>query len=205
MSYIWVHKEKVRKKTIESFKIPFGKLTKEQLALIAFRKDHESGKATEVYLLWHSVVTAISFAFFIGLFSLGNSYRESCLLLIASIFFAVSLTMNSSFCIFYQLSNRLTSGDGNLLFKIHLVRKFEIVRTTAMVSPLIGTIFLILYYSVLALIICLIAFGITAFIINKTLSTYVLEIDNKIHEERLEAIEKDDFEKQDLLDRLYGK
>ncbi|KTS31446.1 hypothetical protein NS389_20555 [Pantoea dispersa] len=74
-----------------------------------------------------------------------------------------------------------------------------------MVSPLIGTIFLILYYSVLALIICLIAFGITAFIINKTLSTYVLEIDNKIHEERLEAIEKDDFEKQDLLDRLYGK
>lgn len=204
MSYIWVHKEKVRKKSIQSFKIPFKKLSKEHLAQISFRKDHESGKATEVYLLWHSVVTAISFAFFIGLFSLGNSYRESYLLLTASIFFSVSLTMNSSFCIFYQMVNRFTSGDENLLFKIHLVRKFEIVRTAAIISPLIGTIFLIMYYSVLALIISLIAFVITAYIINKTLGTYVLEINKKIHEERLKAIEKDDFEKLDLLDKLYG-
>ncbi|ENY0893577.1 hypothetical protein ACFVGG_000006 [Enterobacter ludwigii] len=204
MSYIWIHRKKTHEKHIKSFKFPFDRLTKEQMALISFRKDHESGRATELYLIWHSVVTAISFAFFIGLFSAGESYSKSSLLLASSVFFAISLTMNASFCMFYQLANKLIFGDGNFLFKIHLVKHFEYTRTIAILSPLIGTILLISYYSTLALLIALLAFAITLFIIRKTLISYVFKLESEIHQKKLEAIKNDDFETQDLLDRLYG-
>ncbi|MDN0114135.1 hypothetical protein [Yersinia intermedia] len=204
MSYIWIHRKKIREKHIKSLKFPFERLTKEHMALITFRKDHESGKATELYLIWHSVVTAISFAFFIGLFSTGKSYSESNLLFASSIFFAISLTMNATFCMFYQLANELKFGDGGFLFKIHLVKRFEYTRTIAMLSPIIGTVLLISYYSILALLIALIAFAITFFIICKTLGSYTFKIESEIRQKKLEAIKNDDFETQDLLDRLYG-
>ncbi|WP_421504980.1 hypothetical protein [Erwinia rhapontici] len=205
MSYIWIHRKKTREKHIKSFEFPFEKLTKEHIALISFRKDHESGRATELYLIWHSVVTAISFAFFIGLFSAGESYSKSNLLLASSLFFAISLTMNASFSMFYQLSNKLILGDGNLLFKIHLVKHFEYTRTIAMLSPLIGTFLLISYYSPLVLVIALLAFSITFFIIRKTLYSYVFKIQSEIHQKKSEAIKNDNFESKDLLDRLYGR
>ncbi|MEL0578115.1 hypothetical protein AACK17_06130 [Pectobacterium punjabense] len=205
MSYIWIHRRKLREKHIKSCKFPFEKLTKEHMAIISFRKDHESGRATELYLIWHSVVTAISFAFFIGLFSAGNSYRESNSLLISSIFFAISLTMNASFCIFYQLVNKLTSGDVNFLYRIHLVKQFEYTRLMAMLSPLIGTSLLIFHYSILVSFISFISFAITAFIIYKTFNSYISKIDSEIHQKKLDAIKNDDTETLDLLDRLYGR
>lgn len=204
MSYIWIHRKKLREKYIKSCEFPFEKLTKEHMALISFRKDHESGRATELYLIWHSVVTAISFAFFIGLFSAGSSYGELNSLLISSIFFAISLTMNASFCMFYQLVNKFTSGDMNFLFKIHLVKRFEYTRLMAMLSPLIGTVLLIFHYSILASIIGFISFVITAFIIHKTLNSYVFKIDSEIDRRKSEAIKNGDTETLNLLDRLYG-
>lgn len=90
------------------------------------------------------------------------------------------------------------------MFKIHLVKRFEYTRTIAMLSPLIGTILLISYYSTLALLIALLAFAITFFLIRKTLFSYVFKLESEIHQKKLEAIKNDDFEIKDLLDRLYG-
>ncbi|WP_426607250.1 hypothetical protein [Pantoea anthophila] len=204
MSYIWNHRNQVKKRNIEKSKFPFSKLTKEHLALIKFRKDHESGKATELYLIWHSVVTAISFAFFVGLFSAGTSYEHSKLLIASSTCFAISLTMNASFSLFYQVVNNTYYDDGNFLFKIHLVKKFEYVRSIAMLSPMLGTVLLVLYFSLLASLLSFIFFALTAFIIYKTFKSYIPRLESDIEQQKRETLDKGDFENHDLLERLYG-
>ncbi|MGY5466349.1 hypothetical protein [Citrobacter koseri] len=202
MRHIWSYKKAQREKRLKEGHLPYNKLTKQDKTIISMRKDFESGKAPELYLLWHSVLTAISFAFFIGLFSAEGFYHKSYLLISSSIFFTISLVMNGMFSVFYQLANKMF--DGNYMFRIHLNNKMEYARLIALLSPFVATMLLISFYSILATIIGIVAIAITSFIFYRAINHDVVKLEGEIRKLWKNALDNDDLETLERIDRRYG-
>ncbi|GEM_PF-4212685 len=202
MKHIWGCKKALREKRLKKGNLPFDKLTLHDKAIISMRKDFESGKAIELFLLWHSVLTAISFAFFIGLFSAGGVYYQSKILIVASVFFAVSLVMNGMFSIFYQLTK--STLDKNYVFKIHLNNKVEYLRLFALLSPFIATLLLVTFYSLWAMVVGAIMLLITSLIFYRAIGHDVMKLEAEINKQWRKALERDDLETLERIERRYG-
>lgn len=202
MRHIWGYKKGQREKRLKEGHLPYDKLTIHDKTIISMRKDFESGKSPELYLLWHSVLTAISFAFFIGLFSAEGFYHKSCLLISSSVFFTISLVMNGMFSVFYQIANKMF--DGNHMFKIHLNNKIEYARFIALLSPFVATLLLILFYSILATVLGVVAIAITGFIFYRVIGHDVIKLESEIRKQWMNALEHDDLETLERIERRYG-
>ncbi|RKR53692.1 hypothetical protein C7387_3161 [Yokenella regensburgei] len=202
MRHIWGYKREQREKRLKEGRLSYDKLTTDDKLIISMRKDFESGKAPELYLLWHSVLTAISFAFFIGLFSAEGFYHKSYVLISSSIFFTISLVMNGIFSIFYQAANKMF--DGNHMFKIHLNNKIEYARLIALLSPFIATLLLIFFYSILATILGIMAIAITGFIFYRAINHDLIKLESEIRKQWRNALKNDDIETLDRIERRYG-
>ncbi|MCE1451835.1 hypothetical protein LWU64_20260 [Enterobacter hormaechei] len=170
---------------------------------IVFRKDFEAGKIHSLYALWHTVATALSFTFFMALFSAESYFSTSTCLKLASVCFALSIVFNGFFCLFYQSHSVLFKMDIKELFKLHMLSFFELTRYLGLLLTLLGTFCVISYFSTVAVILSF-AFSVAllaGFLVY--LPKKLIKRDDAIFRMKMDALERKDFDLYERICRIY--
>ncbi|UQS17588.1 hypothetical protein [Pseudomonas sp. HS6] len=124
--------------------------TARELELIQFKSGYEDGTIIAQQQHMNSVLGAISFAFFLALFSAGPDAFSKPALIVSEISFSASLVSNILLFFFYKT----VSGKKDLeyIWDFEQTSYAEIFKTIALFAPIIGTFSLIFHYSTLAFI-----------------------------------------------------
>ena len=170
---------------------------------IAFRKEFEAGKIHSLYALWHTVATALSFTFFMALFSAESYFSTSACLKLASVCFALSIVFNGFFCLFYQSHSVLLKIDIKELFKLHTLSIFVLTRYAGLFLTLLGTFCVISYFSTLAVFLSF-AFSVallSGFLVY--LPKKLMKRDDAIFRMKMDALKREDLGLYERICRIH--
>ncbi|MEY0875224.1 hypothetical protein [Providencia manganoxydans] len=165
-----------------------------------YKKMHESGEFSRLYTYIHSLMTGVSVAFFIGLFSAGpTAVSCSIYLLIAAILFSFSLALNALFSVFFLFFG----VDKQITFKLYTYNKLmNHLSNFSILLPFIAFVLLFFYFSHIIgwafLIFLIVIFIFTAIIITQMLSK-----DNELHKFKLNLIENGNISEYEEFEKLH--
>lgn len=114
-------------------------------AFTLYKRMHESGEFSSLYTYIHSLMTGVSVAFFIGLFSAGPiAISCSISLLISTILFSVAIALNTVFSTYFLFFR----NDRRITFELFAYSKWINYLSNVSVSlPFIAFSFLFFYFS----------------------------------------------------------
>ncbi|QJP95240.1 hypothetical protein [Pseudomonas fluorescens] len=138
--------------------------TARELALIKFKSGYEDGTIIAQQQHMCSALGAISFAFFLALFSATTDALSKPALIASEIFFSVSLVSNILLFFFYKTAS---GEDGReYVWDIENTTYAGIFKLIALGTPILGTFSLIFHYSVPAFIfsVAIAFFGLVTFL-----------------------------------------
>ncbi|NBF02213.1 hypothetical protein GV819_07895 [Pseudomonas sp. Fl5BN2] len=165
------------------------------MAYKAYKADFENGSTIKQYQYIHSVLSAISFTFFLALFSAGDAnIKNSLSLQAAIILFSISLITNVLLFTLHYLG----SSDRETIWQAHLTGAYNTLETMSWSAPFFGTLALIWFYFIPALLCSILTISI---LIIGLLCTHI-QIKKSLealHEDKISAINNDDI---DTLKRL---
>ncbi|MDM8194220.1 MULTISPECIES: hypothetical protein [Pseudomonas] len=124
--------------------------TARELALIAFKSGYEDGTIIARQQHMSSVLGAISFAFFLALFSASTDTLSKPALIASEILFSTSLVSN--ILIFFLYKTLSGKNEREYIWDIENTTYAGIFKFIALATPILGTFSLILHFSVTAFI-----------------------------------------------------
>jgi len=115
--------------------------TAKELAYISFKRGYEDGSIISQQRHMHSVLGAISFAFFLALFSAGEAASTEILLKISEVLFAIGLISNALLFFHYQ-----STTDRKYIWDLDATIPMTSYKTIALFLPILGTLILMWHY-----------------------------------------------------------
>ena len=173
--------------------------TAKELAYISFKRGYEGGSIISHQRHMHSVLGAISFAFFLALFSAGEAASTEILLKTSEVSFAIGLISNALLFFHYQATT-----DRKDIWDLDSTIPMTFYKTIALSLPILGTLLLIWHYYMPAAVCAVITAILGGFIFKLSLKAS-LSNDAKFSEYQMALIEAgryEDYEKS--KDRYFA-
>ncbi|MDV7211352.1 hypothetical protein [Azotobacter beijerinckii] len=166
--------------------------TAKELAFIRLKRGYEDGSIISHQLHIISVLGAISFAFFLALFSAGESASSEILLKLSEVLFAISLVSNALLFFHYQASR-----DHEYIWELDCTNPMSLYKGVALGAPVLGVLLLIAHYYIPAAIFALLTAALAVIVLK--LSAKAVIINNANLTARRAALmdsgQLDDYEK----------
>ncbi len=176
--------------------------TAKELAYIRFKRGYEDGSIISHQQHINSVLGAVSFAFFLALFSAGEAASTEILLKISEVLFAIGLISNALLFFLYQ-----STMDRKYIWELDSTNSMALYKAIALYPPILGTLLLIWHYYMPAAV-CAVITAVLGVVVFKLSLKSSLSNDAKLSKYKMALIEAgryEDYEKlkdRDFVQRL---